>query len=209
MFFKAINSRFKDFLDNKQGVAYLEFAITLPVLLLLFGNAIDMTRLILLHQKIDKSVFTIGDLVTQMDTANPCPRIQQLEQTVAKSIMRPFEFNSQIYSMSVTAVIGAAPPSNPNVTRNMIEWRYNIGFNSTVGAYSQPYRQQASLPASLGTLDTTERLIVSEMRYRYDPMIPALSLMDSQDIYKVSYMRGRVSSGNEKATRGLLSGCSV
>lgn len=191
---------------SEKGVAYLEFALAIPMLLILFGGTVDVGRLILIHQKMEKAVFTVGDLVTQVEGDNPCPTISTLDGTVVRDIMYPL--NTVNYRMAVSAVIGARRGGGP--VQNLIEWRYNTAFpNSAIGSYSTPYQNVANMPAPLGTLAVNERVIVTEMRTDYSPLIPQLSFLSPRTIHKVAYHRSRLTSPGDARGTGNLSGCSL
>lgn len=219
----SVVSLFKNMRRNEQGVAYIEFALVLPILLLLLGGVIDITRLVLIHSKVDKAVFTVGDLVTQIsqeaaknDPNIHCKVIKQLQDNVITAIMRPFA--AQVgtygnYDFAVTSVLGTYKAGNPNgPTKNMIEWRYDRGTQMTDskvygGSVTGRYKQEANkLPGSFGTLRKGERLIATEMKYHFRPIVPVLSFLSEYDIHKISYYRGRVSTGQEGRNSGMMSG---
>lgn len=210
----------KRFRKDQRGVAYIEFALVMPILMLFLGGVIDVTRLVLIHSKVDKAVFTVGDLVTQINEnagANAhCTVIKELQDNVITAIMRPFPANIGTYGnydFAVTSVLGTYQGNNTNgPTKNMVEWRYDRGTDATnsyvykgVVNASDRYKYVASLPSSLGTLDRGERLIATEMFYKFYPIVPSLSFLDIQTIHKISYFRGRVTTGREGRNSGLMS----
>lgn len=202
---RALWGKIRKLGDDVCGVAYLEFALALPFLLLLFAGSVDLTRMVLLHQKVDKAVFTVGDLATQLQAqTGVCATIGQWEETVVRDMLQPFQYDRSNYKFIVSSVIGRHPNDNPNgPVRDRIEWRFNPqnGGYSVIGPYSAPYAQQANLPSQIRGLRTDERVIVTEMRYRFTPLIPQLSNLVPHDFQKASYFRSRVS------TPGALSKC--
>lgn len=214
---------FKRVRRNEEGVAYIEFALVMPLLMLLLGGVVDITSLVMIHSKVDKAVFTVGDLVTQVsqDAANKdpnahCKAIKAVQDNVVTAIMRPYAANIGTYGnydFAVTSVLRTTSNGNSGPLRNMIEWRYDRGTQMTdskvySGAVTGRYKQVANLPGSLGLLKPGERLIATEMKYRYKPLLPFLSGMgkDGYQIHKISYFRGRVSTANESRNSGMLSG---
>lgn len=195
---------------EESGVAYIEFALSLPFLLLLFAGSIDVTRLVLLHQKVDKAVFTVGDLATQLDAeSGVCAIVAQWETDVVRDMVRPFDWSAGDFSFVMSSVLGAqrngAPPGAP--VEDLIEWRYNVHVTSAIGPYSSPYTNVANLPESIAGLATNERVIVTEMGYRFVPIFPVLSSLSDTNFRKVSYFRSRISTGKEGKGSGVLSGC--
>ena len=59
------NAMMKKLLRKQEGLAYLEFAITLPFLLALFLGAVEVTRYIIILEKVEKVSVTMSDLVAQ------------------------------------------------------------------------------------------------------------------------------------------------
>lgn len=194
---------------DERGLAYLEFALCLPFLLLFFAGSVDVTRMVLLHQKVDRAVFTVGDLATQLDNeSGVCNTVRTWETSVVQDILRPFDYSSGNYRFVMSAVIGSPPRGNPNgAVRDRIEWRYNTQHASSIGSFSAPYQQIATLPASIRGLRANERIIVTEMVYRFTPILPMLSGLEQHNFRKISYFRSRITTGTEGQNSGVLSGC--
>ena len=204
---KNIFHIFSRFIHDNRGLAYIEFALSLPFLLLLFAGSVDITRMVLLHQKIDKAVFTVGDLATQLKAeSGVCSLVGAWEQTVVKDILHPFGFSAEDYDFVMSSVLGAVPDWDKDNMHDLIEWQYGDG-TSTIGTFSAPYEQVADLPASIKGLDASERVIVTEMKYHFEPLLPFLSGLAPQSFTKISYLRSRISTGREGRGTGVLSGC--
>ncbi len=54
------------YIQTKSGATLVEFAIALPVLLLLIYGAVELNRYITILQKLDKTAYTIADIVTRV-----------------------------------------------------------------------------------------------------------------------------------------------
>lgn len=215
------NTFLKRILPNQHGMALVEFAICLPFLFLMFAGAIDVTRMVLLHQKVDKVAFTIGDLVTQLEAENGiCNYIRTLDDEVAADIIRPFPYKPQQYKLIVTSVLGtqaAWDPSGP--VRDMIEWQYVSnggpgGTASYVGNSPGGYQRVANLPASISGLPQNERIIVTEAWYFFEPILPmsfgtsySTTAVDAHQIHKISFLRGRIVKGPVAKGKGPLASC--
>lgn len=209
-FLSVMRKNTQRFIHDNRGVAYIEFALALPFLLLLFAGSIDVTRMVLLHQKVDKAVFTVGDLATQLNAeSGVCSIVAGWENTVVRDMIRPFDYSPANFTFVMSSVLGTHPNGSPNgAIRDRIEWRYNAGNPSIIGdTYTGPYNQQANLPASISNLATDERVIVTEMRYMFQPLLPVLSKLTPKEFVKASYFRSRVTTGREGRSSGVLSGC--
>ncbi len=73
---------------NQYGAAAIEFAFALPFLVLLLFGTIEISRLVLVHQKVDKAASQIADYVAQ----TPLPRTQDATklQGAYATLMEPF-----------------------------------------------------------------------------------------------------------------------
>jgi len=59
----------KRFLIHRGGVALIEFALVFPVFFLLLFGGIEINRLILIQQKLEKAGYVVADIVTQYNPA--------------------------------------------------------------------------------------------------------------------------------------------
>lgn len=203
----------KRFFGEQRGVAYLEFALALPFLLLLFAGSIDITRMVLLHQKVDKAVFTVGDLATQLRRENNvCAVVRQWDREIVRDMIKPFSWASGNFQFIMSSVIGARRNgAGPNSqVLDLIEWRYdepNPGAPSVIGRYFNPYRQEADMPARIRNLGQSERVIVTEMSYNFYPILDNLYSFSTTRFQKASYFRSRLVDRNTTKNSGNLSGC--
>lgn len=208
---KGCMDKIRKFAKDIRGVAYLEFALALPFLLALFAGSVDVTRMVLLHQKVDKAVFMVGDLATQLHAeSGVCNTVKGWEENVVKDMLQPFTYDSTKFTFIMSSVLGTYPNNNPRApAKDMIEWRYNIknGNLSVIGNFSRPYMQEANLPKEIEGLAASERVIVTEMQYTFSPLIPYWSNLVTNKFHKASFFRSRVTTGREGRNSGVLSGC--
>lgn len=209
--YKKLKTNLKRLFGEQRGVAYLEFALALPFLLLLFAGSIDVTRMVLLHQKVDKAVFTVGDLATQIRReTGVCNTIRNWEYTVVRDMVKPFSWERGNFQFILSSVIGArrngSGPNSP--VRDLIEWRYNANApGSVIGPYSNPYRQEATMPPRIRNLGQSERVIVTEMSYNFYPLLDNIYSFRTTRFRKASYFRSRLVDRNTSKNSGNLSGC--
>lgn len=192
--------------DNR-GVAFIEFAFTVPFLIIFFIGSVDVTQMILIHQKLDKAAATVGDLTTQLtQESDVCSVIQGWQTDVVKDILKPFTFEGP-YTIVVSSVLGTTPlgDPNPNNIQPMIEWRFHKLKPSVIGPFTAPYVNRANLPPSIADIKAGERIIVTEMKYKYKPFILNFGIT-GHEFTTVSYMRARMVGGSAK-NQGALSGC--
>lgn len=172
-------------LRDSRGVAALEFALMLPVLLGLSLGAYELSRFMLIHQKVEKTAYTTADVTSQY-TSLTTAQMNQIF-TAGSQIMQPFAFGANgiiiITSVSQTGNFSANNPPR-------VAWRTSGGGtlsrNSVIGSVGGP----AALPGGL-TLNDRDNVIVAEVYYSYTPMLSG-TVLSSTDVYKVAVFKPRL-----------------
>jgi Flp pilus assembly protein TadG len=168
------------FLRDCQGLAVVEFAAVLPVLIVMFFGCFEATRYVLIVTKVDRVSTAIGDLVSQADSLTNA-QVNDLF-LAAEDIMEPFDLgtNGRVIVSDVYR-----QTSSPAV----VSWQRNDGgalaSSSLIGAQGAT----ATLPAGL-TLAVGDDVIVTEAFYRYAPTLVDWFLSPVV-LRKVSYFRPR------------------
>lgn len=174
---------------NDSGVALAEFALVLPILLLIILGSIELSRYALLHLKLDKSATTMADLVTQRSSVS----LLDLADigSNAGQIMKPFGFNGSIIFSSVYFIqTPIAPCAGAN--SSCIAWQYQAAGSdaSRIGASGG----NALLPGGY-TVVPGQNVITAEVYTSYSPIIPftgdLISALAPHTIYKVAVLKPR------------------
>jgi Flp pilus assembly protein TadG len=172
----------KRLLHCQCGVAATEFAIALPFLLALMLGGFELSRYVILHQKLEKVAYTIADVVSQSDTVT----IAQLDQavTAATTIMEPNPFapNGVVFISSVYKS-GTDEPT--------VRWQYSGGGSLTRTSSIGTLNAIATLPNSL-TLNDKDNIIIAEVFYNYAPFLSGGIFADDVEIYKVTIFKPRL-----------------
>jgi TadE-like protein len=160
-------------LRNERGVAAIEFAFTAPPLMLLFVGLVEVSMKLWSTQKAEKLAVTISDVVAQAQTVT----VVGLEDIVnaTDDIMEPFDFgnNGKLIISSVYREEGEAVAKvNWQCTK---DWAADADEDNPFPADSKVGDEgdDAVLPPEL-TLNEKENVIVAEVYYRYDPILPGL-----------------------------------
>lgn len=168
-------------LHCKSGVAAIEFALALPLLMTLLFGAVEVTRYILVTQKIEKVSSSLSDVVAQSATMSTAQLAQII--TAAGQVMLPYDFEADGYAIisSVTKTGSAAP---------VVNWQYKGG-----GGYVQPSKigavgATATMPAGFTMVDK-ENVIVAEVFYSYKPLFSGMIYGNSQ-MYRTSIYKPRL-----------------
>ena len=165
----------------EEGIAYLEFALTLPFLLALFMGAVEVTRYVLVVQKVEKVSVSLSDIVAQSQNVTTA----QLDSiiTATGEILKPYTYGSNTYAI-ITSVkkTGTNPPK--------VNWQYTGGGTWThVSAIGTP-GQNATLPSGF-TMADKDNVIFAEVFYQFNPLMGYSSLINTT-IYRVSIFKPRL-----------------
>lgn len=82
-------ARIKQFLIAERGVALIELAFVLPFIFLLLWGSIEITRYITIAQRVDKSAYTIADIVSQYLPATPARAAGEISQAALQDDVFP------------------------------------------------------------------------------------------------------------------------
>jgi len=165
--------RFRSRRQSESGVAAVEFALVLPVLVVLFIGLVEFTEAFSITRKLSNSASTVSDLVAQEATVSTGSLNDIM--TVADEIMAPY--SSAPLSMIVLSV---AADEDENVT---VEWSHpSDGTYNTGDSYS-------SLPQS-ALLQPNTSLVVVEATYDFTPTIS--QFLGSFQLNERAYFRPRL-----------------
>jgi Flp pilus assembly pilin Flp len=184
------------FLKDRAGVAMVEFALILPLLLLLIYGTFEVGRYALLIQKLDRISATIADLTARAE-ALTATEVTNLFNSV-NHLSQPFDFNTSGIVM-VTSVVGRAGKT-PLIIGQKSKGSIS-GISSEVGVNGG----SALLPAAFKDVTTGqvlqdgEGLIVSEVFYDFKPYFSfgsgsfLANLIPSTVIARKAFFRPRLS----------------
>lgn len=135
------------------GIAAVEFAMLLPMMLALWLGAVELSQGIAADRKATLTTRTIADLVSQVTTVNNSDMTNSLN--AASAVMAPF------------------PTSNLKVTVSSVTIDANgkatIAWSDTLNGTARAKGSTVTLPAALNVPSTS--LIWSEVQYAYKPTI--------------------------------------
>lgn len=168
---------------DERGAAILEFAVACPVFVILLVGGVDLSRLLILNQKLDRIASGLGDLVAQADELTSAQMTQIFAATT--HVASPFDFTADgtviVTSMSVSS---GAPRINwqSRGGGDLVETsRLGVGSGSIV-----------TLPSGL-TVSGTETLIAAEVFFDFEPLF-GMGLVPGARLYHRSFFRPRVGS---------------
>lgn len=164
------------------GVAFIEFAVALPLLILLLFGVIEITRYIMIAQKLDRATETVGEVITANHFTNQLSGqyIPKLLNTIP-IIMYPYTTGTNYveYISDVYYPLSAGGP--------LVYWQCvggSLGRASQIGTVGGT-ANLAGIPGGFSA-NPGEEFIITETYYQYTPitgMIP--SLVGLPPLYRV------------------------
>jgi Flp pilus assembly protein TadG len=173
-----------DMLDDRSGIAATEFAVIVPIMLVMFFGMVEFSSGVAVDRKVTIMARTMSDLVSQSKTVDD-PTISNFF-LATNSIMAPYP----------------ATPAKTTITEIYID-------PATGGARAQWSKGDAprapgspvTVPANLIVKDPVthavlpnQYLIFSEVSYRYTPTIGYVMGKAGVNLSDVAYTRPRVST---------------
>lgn len=176
--------------EGKRGIAALEFALVLPLLMIVFLGIVEFARFSIAHQKIEKLVHSMADFTTQGTTVST----QDLAtfSGVAAQIMSPLPFSGTIIFSSVVNNPASAAPCNGRNSPCIIWMGACLG-----NAASQLGVSGTSPPTNfpLVGMAAGQNVIVAELSYNYQPLISytasVIPSLKAQTIYRNAVYKPR------------------
>jgi Flp pilus assembly protein TadG len=173
----------RDMTGDRRGAAMLEFAVACPVFVVLLVGGVDLSRLVILNQKLDRVASGMGELVAQADEMTQTQMTQLFQAT--SHVAAPFDFarDGSVIITSMSVIAGAP----------RINWQSQGGGSLTsTSRLGTGANAVVTLPAGL-TVTGTETLIAAEVFFDFEPMF-GLGLVPGAQLYHRSFFRPRVGS---------------
>jgi Flp pilus assembly protein TadG len=162
------------FACDDRGVSAVEFALILPIMLLLFFGATELGDALAIDRKVGHVTSTLTDLVTQSKSITDSDMANIFN--IAKSIMTPY--SDSTLKMKVT---GVWIDSSKNAT---VSWGY--AKNDTA------LSKGASVTLPSSQVQASTFLVMTEVHYPYTPTVGYV-MTGSYDLTDTFYLRPRLS----------------
>jgi len=167
---------------DRKGSLAIEMAMAMPVLAGLLLSGIEVTRFVLLNQKIERASATMADLVSQADTLSE----GDLGNLFLASgyVVEPFDLTGD--GRIVVSSIGM-----PGTANAVVNWQRAFGAGSGSSAFGIE-GGTAVLPANF-TIRDGESIIVAEAFYDFSPVFMG-TVINSATVSRYSILRPRFGS---------------
>jgi len=164
---------------DRSGIAALEFALLLPVMLLLYFGAVELSEALTLNRKVAHVSSSLGDLVTQSKTITASEMSSILD--AAAAIMTPY--SETPLKMKVT---GVTIDANGKAT---VAWSYARNDTKLTKGATVTVPPTVKQPSSF--------IVMTEVHYPYTPTIGYV-MTGTFDLNDEFYMRPRLSPAIEE-----------
>jgi Flp pilus assembly protein TadG len=168
------------------GNVAVEFALTLPVLMMLMLGSAEMARFVILHQKVDRVAVTTSDLVSRAETIN---------EGDLDDIFEAADFVAQPFDLANLGVVIVSAITNDDGSGARVAWQRSGGGTST-------HTSQIGIEGGLATLTTDfevregETAIIAEVFYDFEPFLSEL-IVEPQTLYRRAHHRPRLGTLDE------------
>jgi hypothetical protein len=163
------------------GNVAVEFALIVPVLLLMMLGSAEMARFVILHQKLDRVATSISDLVSRAETINES-QITDIF-TAAAEVAEPFD-------LAGLGVVIVSSVNNPDGDAAVIAWQRSGGGTYAAVSELRVEGDEPNLPAGF-VVREGETAIIAEVFYDFSPFLSEL-IVEPQVIHRTAHHRPRL-----------------
>lgn len=159
---RALRKSTGRFATDDSAVAVVEFALILPVMLLLYLGTMEASALISMDRRVQTVAGTIGDLVAREDPAIYSATLKDYFQA-AEHIIAPFPTESLVQTVSLISINADGETA--------IEWsrKFTSGTSDHVPGHAAGGAYE--LPDEITSLALEGYVVVSEASFSYTPLL--------------------------------------
>ena len=143
---------FRDIRGDERGVTLVEFALVLPVMIVIFIGLVEFSEAFTVARKLSGAAGTVSDLVAQESSVTNAS-LNDIEQ-VAGELMQPYS------DTPLNVVIVSVVADENNATT--VAWSYPAGAYAVGTPYTLP---------QAGLTEAGSSLIVTEASYNFTPTV--------------------------------------
>jgi Flp pilus assembly protein TadG len=156
------NAVFRRFVGSQRGVAAIEFAMIMPVLLILFLSSFDVGNAIVIYLKVRAATFELAAITNQYGTGSTAQISTSTMASITgavSQVMAPFSTTSTIVTISQIKATSA--------TAATVSWSYSVNGTPLTGTFT-------GLPANMAKNSCNSvypcYFILSAVAYPYTPL---------------------------------------
>jgi len=168
------------------GNVAVEFALTLPVLMLLMLGSVEMARFVILHQKVDRVAVTTSDLVSRAET---------IKEAELDDIFEAADFVAQPFDLPNLGIVIVSAITNEDGSGARIAWQRRGNGAASHASQIGTQGGAASLSADFEVREG-ETAIIAEVFYDFEPFLSEL-IVEPQTLYRRAHHRPRLGTLEE------------
>lgn len=184
------------FQHAEEGLAAIEFGLCIGILMLLLFGGIEISRYILIYQKLQNAVNLESNIVTSINPKTTIVNIAEMDSILAGAVimMQPYAFTGSNSELILTDIYAPITSSITRPGRPVIKWRYcNNGGYMGLGKRSQlgnvgAAANLAILPNRFA-MNQGDEIVAAEIYYSFAPILKgtiAQRLVPTRVIYDVA-----------------------
>lgn len=177
--FRICRQRLVDLWRDRRGIAATEFAVIVPLMLVLFFGVVEFSTGVAVDRKVTLVARTLSDLVSQNQTV----ATSDFTGIFTAGTLVMSQYAQSPYSASTLHATISELYVDPNTHTAKVQW--------STGYAARPTSQVVTIPAAL-SVDGTY-LIFSEVSYLYTPTVGYVMAPSGVNLADVSYTRPRQS----------------
>jgi Flp pilus assembly protein TadG len=149
------------FRRDRSGVAAIEFAMIVPIMIMLFFGTVEFSQALTADRRVAQMASTTADLVAQYDTLSVAQVCNIFK--ISKSLLLPYSPTSLEISVTNLSKTGTATPTGT--------WSEDLGCTAT-----GPYQSTYSTPVPAGLLPDQAAgvsvcVVMAEVKYTFKPTV--------------------------------------
>lgn len=176
---------FRNFFKGASGDPAIEFALVLPIYIILISNVYEIVSFSLIQNKLARLAHGLSDTVSRQSLSRAT-----LQELLAQSptYLEPFSFApGQVVVSQMRNALESEDPADMTIS-----WQES--FNGGASEFGAPGAPPAPLPNGL-TLVRDQTIIVTEVTYNYSSLVFA-SVIGDQQLKKISIVVPRADKMN-------------
>ncbi|BBE73181.1 TadE/TadG family type IV pilus assembly protein [Oharaeibacter diazotrophicus] len=165
---------------SNRGVSAVEFALILPVMLLLYAGGVELSEALSVDRKVNRVSSTICDLVSQVSNVSSSDMTDIFNASAA--ILEPYSTGTSLKMQILVVDIGS--------TKQTVNW--SKAKNDSV--YAKGVTSPITVPSAIAVVGT--QVVIARVRYSYQSpfgdLMKSVTGHDTYDLEHVFMMRPRL-----------------
>jgi Flp pilus assembly protein TadG len=171
-----LTSLISHFARERRGIAAVEFALVLPVMLVLYLGGVEISQEVSVARLTSLTASTVANLVSQYTTISASQTLPDI-LNASSAVLTPYPQSNAVVTVSCIQI-----DSHGNAT---------VAWSQSLNGTARPTGQSVTVPTALDQPNT--ELVFGETTYSYTPWIDFLHI-GTRSIYSSIYMLPRAST---------------